>query len=145
MDPQVHHVHQPLGDRLPKAEDIKQWEPQPDHRPPAQKQEQQTADRQGHTGAAEIVVLERLRTKDADRIQAEPHEDRDEARPGRLEWTSKELVPAQIDETVAGGLEEPRGGGAGGGAVGEIVRFVEENGEVVRMITGDSYADRVRD
>jgi hypothetical protein len=32
----------------------------------------------------------------------------------------------------------------GGGAVGEIVRFVEENGEVVRMITGDSYADRVR-
>jgi hypothetical protein len=33
----------------------------------------------------------------------------------------------------------------GGGAVGEIVRFVEENGEVVRMITGDSYADRVRD
>jgi hypothetical protein len=33
----------------------------------------------------------------------------------------------------------------GGGPVGEIVRFVEENGEVVRMITGDSYADRVRD
>ena len=33
----------------------------------------------------------------------------------------------------------------GGGAVGEIVRFIEENGEVVRMITGDSYADRVRD
>ena len=32
----------------------------------------------------------------------------------------------------------------GGGAVGEIVRFVEEDGEVVRMITGDSYADRVR-
>jgi len=31
----------------------------------------------------------------------------------------------------------------GGGAVGEVVRFVEENGEVVRMITGDSYADRV--
>ena len=30
----------------------------------------------------------------------------------------------------------------GGGAVGEVVRFVEENGEVVRMITGDSYADR---
>lgn len=32
----------------------------------------------------------------------------------------------------------------GGGPVGEIVRFVEENGEVVRMITGDSYSDRVR-
>ena len=33
----------------------------------------------------------------------------------------------------------------GGGPVGEIVRFVEENGEVVRMIRGDSYSDRVRD
>jgi CubicO group peptidase (beta-lactamase class C family) len=33
----------------------------------------------------------------------------------------------------------------GGGPVGEIVRFVEENGEVVRMITGDSYADRARE
>jgi hypothetical protein len=32
----------------------------------------------------------------------------------------------------------------GGGAVGEVVRFVEENGEVVRMITGDSYSVRVR-
>ena len=32
----------------------------------------------------------------------------------------------------------------GGGAVGEIVRFVEENGEVVRMITGDSYVERMR-
>ena len=31
----------------------------------------------------------------------------------------------------------------GGGPVGEIVRFVEEDGKVVRMITGDSYADRV--
>jgi len=26
-----------------------------------------------------------------------------------------------------------------------VVRFVEENGRVVRMITGDSYVDRVRD
>jgi hypothetical protein len=25
------------------------------------------------------------------------------------------------------------------------VRFVEENGEVVRMVTGDSFADRVRE
>jgi len=33
----------------------------------------------------------------------------------------------------------------GGGPVGEVVRFVEENGRVVRMITGDSYVDRVRD
>ena len=46
---------------------------------------------------------------------------------------------------------EPIGGGrfrytapTGGGPVGEIVRFVEENGRVVRMITGDSYVDRVR-
>lgn len=31
----------------------------------------------------------------------------------------------------------------GGGAVGEVVRFAEEDGRVVRMITGDSYADRV--
>lgn len=32
----------------------------------------------------------------------------------------------------------------GGGAVGEIVRFEEEGGEVVRMYTGDGYSDRVR-
>ncbi len=32
----------------------------------------------------------------------------------------------------------------GGGPVGEIVRFVEEDGEVVRMITGDSYSTRIR-
>ena len=32
----------------------------------------------------------------------------------------------------------------GGGPVGEVVRFVEEGGRVVRMITGDSYADRVQ-
>ena len=34
---------------------------------------------------------------------------------------------------------------SGGGVVGEVVRFVEEGGQVVRMITGDSYVDRVRD
>jgi D-alanyl-D-alanine carboxypeptidase len=46
---------------------------------------------------------------------------------------------------------EPIGGGrfrftapTGGGVVGEVVRFVEENGQVVRMITGDSYLDRVK-
>ena len=32
----------------------------------------------------------------------------------------------------------------GGGPVGEVVRFVEEDGRVVRMITGDSYVERVR-
>ena len=31
----------------------------------------------------------------------------------------------------------------GGGPVGEIVRFVEENGRGIRMIRGDSYSDRV--
>jgi D-alanyl-D-alanine carboxypeptidase len=46
---------------------------------------------------------------------------------------------------------EPLGGGrfryvapGGGGPVGEVVRFVEEGGRVVRMITGDSYIDRVK-
>jgi len=46
----------------------------------------------------------------------------------------------------------PLGGGrfrytarTGGGEVGEVVRFVEENGRVVRMITGDSYVDRLPD
>lgn len=32
----------------------------------------------------------------------------------------------------------------GGGPVGEIVRFVEENGRVTRMYTGDGYVERVR-
>ncbi len=56
---------------------------------------------------------------------------------------------SSIDDSV--GLE-PIGNGrfrmtapTGGGAVGEVVRFVERGGEVVRMITGDSYSDRVRD
>jgi CubicO group peptidase (beta-lactamase class C family) len=47
---------------------------------------------------------------------------------------------------------EPLGNGlfrytaaVGGGPVGETVRFVEEGGRVVRMYTGDSYANRVRD
>jgi len=45
---------------------------------------------------------------------------------------------------------EPLGGGqfrlmapTGGGAIGEVVRFVEENGTVTRMITGDSFGVRV--
>lgn len=33
----------------------------------------------------------------------------------------------------------------GGSVIGEVVRFTEENGRVVRMYTGDSYADRVPD
>jgi D-alanyl-D-alanine carboxypeptidase len=44
----------------------------------------------------------------------------------------------------------PIGGGrfryeapTGAGVVGEVIRFVEENGKVVRMYTGDSYTDRV--
>lgn len=47
---------------------------------------------------------------------------------------------------------EPIGGGrfryvapTGGGVVGEVVHFVEQNGKVTRMYTGDSYADRVQD
>jgi CubicO group peptidase (beta-lactamase class C family) len=46
---------------------------------------------------------------------------------------------------------EPLGGGrfrfvapTGGAAVGEVVRFVEENGRVTRMITGDSWSARVQ-
>ncbi len=46
---------------------------------------------------------------------------------------------------------EPLGGGrfrfvapTGGGVVGEVVRFEEEGGQVVRMITGDSFASRVK-
>ena len=33
----------------------------------------------------------------------------------------------------------------GGGPLGEVVRFVEEGGRVIRMITGDSNVDRLRD
>ena len=46
---------------------------------------------------------------------------------------------------------EPLGNGqfryvatVGGGPVGEIVRFVEQDGRVIRMITGDTYVERVR-
>ncbi len=46
---------------------------------------------------------------------------------------------------------EPLGNGrfrytapTGGGPVGEVVRFVEENGRVTRMYTGDGYVERVR-
>ncbi len=46
---------------------------------------------------------------------------------------------------------EPLGNGrfrytapTGGGPVGEVVRFIEENGRVTRMYTGDGYVERVR-
>jgi D-alanyl-D-alanine carboxypeptidase len=46
---------------------------------------------------------------------------------------------------------EPLGSGrfrfvapTGGGVVGEVVRFVEENGRPMRMYIGDSWIDRVR-
>jgi len=53
---------------------------------------------------------------------------------------------ANVDNPVT---LEPLGAGrfrymapGGGGAIGEVVRFVEENGRVVRMFTGDGYDDR---
>ena len=56
---------------------------------------------------------------------------------------------ANIDEPVK---LEPLGGGrfryvapTGGGVIGEVVRFVEESGRPMRMITGDSWVDRVRE
>ena len=56
---------------------------------------------------------------------------------------------ANVDNPVT---LEPLGGGrfryvapTGGGVVGEVVRFVEENGRVTRMYTGDSWMDRVRE
>jgi hypothetical protein len=46
---------------------------------------------------------------------------------------------------------EPLGGGrfrfvapTGGGAVGEVVRFVEETGRPMRMYIGDGWIDRVQ-
>jgi hypothetical protein len=36
------------------------------------------------------------------------------------------------------------GAAAGGGPVGEVVRFVEEGGRVTRMFIGDGFVDRVR-
>jgi hypothetical protein len=54
-----------------------------------------------------------------------------------------------IDATVR---LEPLGGGVflytapgGDDVVGEKVRFLEENGQVIRIFLGDSYADRVRE
>ena len=50
--------------------------------------------------------------------------------------------PVQLEPVGNGQFRYVASGG--GGPVGEIVRFVEENGRVTRMITGDSYVDRVQ-
>jgi hypothetical protein len=51
--------------------------------------------------------------------------------------------PIQLEPLGAGLFRYVAPGG--GGPVGETVRFVEEGSRVIRMITGDSYVDRVRD
>ena len=57
-------------------------------------------------------------------------------------WATSIGVPTYLEPI---GDETFRiGGRTGGGPVGEVLRFVEENGEIVRMITGDSYSARVR-
>jgi len=52
-------------------------------------------------------------------------------------------APANLVPTGGGRfrLEAP----TGGGPVGEIIRFVEENGKVVRIFIGDGFADRVNE
>jgi CubicO group peptidase (beta-lactamase class C family) len=50
--------------------------------------------------------------------------------------------PIQLEPVGNGGFRYVAP--VGGGPVGEIVRFVEENGRVTRMITGDSYVERVQ-
>ncbi len=58
-------------------------------------------------------------------------------------WASSIGSPTQL-EPIGDGLFRMMAP-TGGGPVGEVVRFVEQNGEVVRMVTGDSFADRVRE
>ncbi len=62
------------------------------------------------------------------------------------------LIDPSLETLSAEQRLEPIGNGqfrleapAGGGAVGETVRFVESNGKVTRIYTGDSYRDRKRD
>ena len=69
-----------------------------------------------------------------------------------VELNKRLVVVASNSATLDNPVQlEPIGNGtfryvapAGGGPVGEIVRFVEENGRVTRMITGDSYVERVQ-
>lgn len=58
-------------------------------------------------------------------------------------WASSIEEPTEL-EPIGDGLFRMVAP-TGGGPVGEIVRFVEDNGKVIRIITGDSFADRVRD
>lgn len=62
------------------------------------------------------------------------------------------LITPNADNVDNPATLEPLGGGrfklvspSGGGAVGEVVRFVEENGRVLRMYVGDGYTNRVKD
>jgi len=57
-------------------------------------------------------------------------------------WAASVGDPTQLDPIGDGTFRMVAP--TGGGPVGEIVRFVEENGEVVRMVTGDSYRVRRR-
>ena len=57
-------------------------------------------------------------------------------------WATSIGVPTYLEPIGDGTFR--MGGRTGGGPVGEILRFVEENGEIVRMVTGDSYSARVR-
>ena len=71
----------------------------------------------------------------------------------RVVELNKRLVIVPATSTNLDNLTrlEPIGNGqfryvapVGGGPVGEIVRFVEANGRVTRMVTGDSYVERVQ-
>jgi len=69
-----------------------------------------------------------------------------------VELNEKLVIINPDAQTLENPIElEPLGDGTfryvapvGGGPVGEVVRFVEENGQVVRMVTGDSYVERVK-
>ncbi|WP_396201089.1 serine hydrolase domain-containing protein [Gemmatimonas sp.] len=71
----------------------------------------------------------------------------------RVVLLNEKLVMMSPTSTTVGtpSTLEPLGGGrfrlmapGGGGAIGEVVRFVEENGAVTRMYVGDGYQTRLR-
>jgi CubicO group peptidase (beta-lactamase class C family) len=71
----------------------------------------------------------------------------------RIVLTNEKLVMMSPTSTTVGtpSTLEPLGGGrfrlmapGGGSAIGEVVRFVEENGAVTRMYVGDGYQTRLR-